>query len=339
MIIDAHTHGLNGKHLDSIIRAGGNWVQETLSHIQKGSKGDQKRPQLLDVSYRVELLDQYGFDFQVVTPWPVDINLYPGDATTRLEIARRINDNMASVREDSRGRLIPIGIIPLNDFNTESSKEVERAIKALGLKGINVITNIMGKALDSPEFEPFWAQAAEMDFPVYVHPQGPYGTKDRSYEAQYDLIHNFGWPFETTLALSRMVFSGIMDRYPNLKVVSHHLGGGLVPFFMGRTEETYEISRQVNRLGRQLPKPLFDYFSRFYYDTAVGGSVPAIRCAYEVFGSDHLVFATDAPNGPEAGQLRLRTYPDVIRSLKLLPAHEEKIMSGNIIRLFKGLTS
>jgi aminocarboxymuconate-semialdehyde decarboxylase len=193
--------------------------------------------------------------------------------------------------------------------------------------------------LDTPEFEPFWAQAAALGIPVFIHPRGPFKTDGRTYEGGYDLIHNLGWPFETALALHRLVFSGIMERYPNLKIISHHLGGGMVPFFLGRTIETYEIPKQEKLLGLVMPRPLSEYFSLFYYDTAVGGSAAAIRCAYEVFGAEKLVFATDAPNGPEAGVMRLRTYPDVIRSLKLSPAETEKIMSGNISNLFKDITT
>jgi predicted TIM-barrel fold metal-dependent hydrolase len=336
MIIDAHTHGFNGRHLECIAEIGGNWTQDIISDLQKGNK---ERPQNLDVSYRVELLDKYGFDYQVVTPAPIEINRFPGDTSTMLEIARRVNDNMASLKDDSKGRLIPIGTIPLIGFSDGHRQEINRAIKKLGLKGINVPSHVRGQPLDTLEFEPFWAQAAEMGIPVFIHPHGPFKTDGRTYEAEYDLTHNLGWPFETALALHRLVFSGIMERYPNLKIISHHLGGGLVPFFMGRTEETYVLPKQKRLLGRVMPKPLSEYFSLFYYDTAVGGSAAAIRCAYEVFGAEKLVFATDAPNGPEAGVMRLRTYPDVIRSLKLTVSDTEKIMSENISKLFKNISA
>jgi aminocarboxymuconate-semialdehyde decarboxylase len=209
---------------------------------------------------------------------------------------------------------------------------MERAIKTLGLKAIGIVSSMNGNPIDLPEFEPFWAQAAELDIPVYIHPKNPSSTTGRSYEAEYDLIHNFGWPFETVLMLSRLVFSGIMERYPALKVVSHHLGGGMIPFYWGRTLETYEPENQRRNYGGQtqvLPKPLFDYFSRFYYDTAVGGSAPAIRCAYEVFGADQLIFATDAPWGPGTGEFRLAEYPKVIESLGLPEEDKRKIFADN----------
>jgi aminocarboxymuconate-semialdehyde decarboxylase len=334
MIIDAHTHGLNGKRLGPIVEAGGGWAKKILTGLRQMA---EDRPQLLDIAFRVELLDKYGLDFQVVTPQVIEVNIFPGDASTRLEIARRINDNMASVREDSKGRLIPIGVIPLIGFNDDCCRELERAIKTLGLKGVNVPSHVMGKPLDSAEYRLFWAQAEELGIPVYIHPWAPIQVNDRSYEAEYDLTHTFGWPFETALALAHLVFSGIMESYPKLKVVSHHLGGGLVPFFMGRIMETYEPSKQQKVFGRTLPRSLFDYFSRFYYDTAVGGSAAAIRCAYEVFGAGQIVFATDAPMGPGRGQMRLKTYPDVVRSLNLPPAETEKILGGNILSIFENV--
>ncbi|MFC2006897.1 amidohydrolase family protein, partial [Chloroflexota bacterium] len=168
--------------------------------------------------------------------------------------------------------------------------------------------------------------------PIYIHPNDPVSTEGRSYEADYDMIHNFGWPFETELTLSRLVFSGVMERYPALKIISHHLGGG-IPFFWGRINETYNPSGQHRLIGRVMPKPLYDYFSLFYYDTAVGGSAQAIRCAYEVFGADKLIFATDAPNGPQHGELRLANYPNVIISLGLSKDENNKILADNARRV------
>ena len=103
----------------------------------------------------------------------------------------------------------------------------------------------------------------------------------------------------------------------------------MVPFYWGRILETYDSRGQQGLLGGVMPKPLFDYFSLFYYDTAVGGSAAAVRCTYEVFGADQIIFATDAPYGPERGEVRLATYPNVIRSLGLSEAKNEKIFAGN----------
>jgi aminocarboxymuconate-semialdehyde decarboxylase len=210
---------------------------------------------------------------------------------------------------------------------------MERVVKRLGLKAVAIPSNIRGKAVD--EFEPFWAMAEELDVPVYIHPMDPVSTQGRPYEGQYDLIHNLGWPFETTLMLNRLVFSGIMERYPKLKVVSHHMGG-MVPFFLGRTEETYERGNQKDFYGGavlNLEKPVGEYFRMFYYDTAIGGSGPAVRCAYESLGPNCIVFATDSPWGPGTGEFRLRDYPKMIKALHLPEKDEGKIFYENAQRM------
>lgn len=331
MIIDAHSHGFHGGYLEKLEAAGGSWTKERVAVLRQRAI---RRPQYLDMALRVRQIERNNISWQVVTPsWVIDSNLFSGDSSTRLAIARALNDNMAKITEDSKGTLLASGGVPLEDLEKGGLRELERAIKTLGLKAVTIPSNIRGKPVDLPEFEPFWAQVSEMGIPVYIHPVDPAGESDRRYEAEYDLIHNFGWPFETVLMLSRLVFSGIMERYPGLKVVSHHLGGGMIPFFWGRINETYDPDDQEKTIGRVLPKPLYHYFSKFYYDTAVGGSSTAIKCAYDVFGANQLIFATDAPNGPGDGEIRLATYPDVIRSLGLSEAENKKIFEGNARRI------
>ena len=344
MIIDAHTHCIHGDYLDQIAKSGDKWGAGRAEWARAQAK---RKPAFADVSERMAQLDRTGITYQVVTPqWTFDSNLLPGEVSAQLSYARALNDNMARLTEDSKGRLLAAGTVPLTDFESGGRQEMERAINHLGIKAIAISTNLLGKPIDLPEFEPFWALAAEMSVPVILHPADPFTPDSRRYEAEYDLMHNYGWPFETVLAMPRLVFSGIMERYPTLKVVGHHLGGG-IPFFMGRTLETYTATTNlstreapgaseqlVKKIGHDLPKSLFDYFSLFYYDTAIGGSAPAIRCAYEVFGADQLLYATDAPFGPGTGEERLESYPKVIESLGLSAEENKKIFESNARRVF-----
>ncbi|MDP2744222.1 MAG: amidohydrolase family protein, partial [Dehalococcoidia bacterium] len=275
-----------------------------------------------------------NYDHQLATP-QMDANPFDVDKETKLKIARLINDGMAKITEESKGVILSAASIPLDLLDSGGLKEMDRAVKTLGIKAIGVMSHIRGKPLDSPQFLPFWARAVELDVPVYIHPIDPFSSAGRTYEKDFDLTHNFGWPFETVLALARLVFSGIMEKYPTLKVVSHHLGGGLIPFMMGRTTETYENERQQEMIGKTLKKPLIEYFKLFYYDTAVGGHPPAIRCAIDTFGIDQIVFATDAPWGPKGGEVRLQQYPGIVKSLGLPAKDYEKIMAGNARRLLK----
>ncbi len=332
MIIDAYTHMTHSSYLDWLEKTGGAEAKRRVARIREIAQ----RIPAMDVGRRLAQLNRNNIDFQVVVPEGGG-NLQANDATGRLIQARVVNDGMARLMGESKGRLIAGGTVPLTGFEHGGRKEMVRAIKTLGLKAITVPSHFKGKPLDAPEFEPFWAQAAEMGVPVYIHPISPVKHRDRPYEGEYDLSHNFGWPFETILALTRLVFSGIMERYPALKVVGHHLGGGM-PFWWGRTNESYTQDNPAHLTVNKaildgLTKPLFDYFSLFYYDTAVGGSAAAIRCAYDVFGADHIVFATDAPHGPGTGEARLATYPNAIKSLGLPEIENEKIFAGNARRM------
>jgi predicted TIM-barrel fold metal-dependent hydrolase len=328
MVIDAHTHMHHRSYVEWLKEKGGAEGRRRAARMEEAAK---VRPHSLDVRLRLAQLDRNSIDLQVVTPGGGG-NL-SGEGLDPLAVARVINDGMAKLAEESKGRLIAVGTVPLTGFKRGGSKEMTRAVKGLGCRGITIPSHVQGKPLDSPQYEPFWAQAAEMGTPVFIHPVSPDRHRDRGYEGDYDLSHNFGWPFETILALSRLVFSGIMERYPSLKIVGHHLGGGM-PFFWGRTNESYDLTNPlhatVNKaIGEGLSKPLFSYFSSFYYDTAIGGSAAAVRCAHDVFGADHLIFATDAPQGPGDGEIRLATYPGIIRSLGLSKKDTEKILGQN----------
>lgn len=328
MIIDGHTHGMHGSYLDTIEKAGGAWAKKQIERIGRYSTG---LPQYMDVSLRAKQLDQFGIDLQVVTPaLGLDSNLFPGDIAGKLGVAVAVNDNMARLMEASKGKLVAAGSVPIENFDDSSRRELERAIRTLGLRAINLPTTIDGKPLDLPENDGFWSAVEEMNIPVYLHPLEQPG---RPYEEIFDLPHTFGWPYETTIALARMVFSGMMERHPRLKIVSHHLGGGMIPFFMGRIIESNDPSSSVKHAIAPLPRPIYEYFRLFYYDTAVGGSAAALKCCYEVFGPDQMIFATDAPHGPKKGLARLETYPSLVKSLDLPDADTEKILSGNSRRI------
>ncbi len=333
MIIDIHTHMLHEKTIEQLAAIGGPALKEKVEDAQELAR---KRPSSANVSVRVDQLKKYHYDYQLATPHPTaDANLFDVDKETRLKISRLINDGMARLTEESKGMILTAASIPMDSLESNGLQEMERAIKTLGIKAFGLPSNILGKPLDLAEYLPFWTRAAELDVPVFIHPVNPVTSAGRPYEAEYDLTHNFGWPFETVLALARLVFSGIMEKYPKLKVVSHHLGGGMIPFFMGRSEETYKNDRQQEMLGMTLKKPLNEYFKLFYYDTAVGGHPPAIRCTIDTFGIDQIVFATDAPWGPNGGEGRLRDYPGIIKSLDLSDGDYNKIMGGNARRMLK----
>ncbi len=325
MIIDIHTHMINGKDLDSLTDVCGSPMKKALQNARGITK---VKPQATDVVARVAQMDRCGIDYQLATPMPsLDPNNMPLDTATEIAACKAINDSMARITEESKGRIMCAGAVPLSDIAKQGGKEMERVVKHLGLKGFSVTTNIKGKPLDAPQFRDFWACAAGLTTTVFLHPADSAGTGDRSYEADYELNVVFGWPFETTLALCRLVFSGVMEEFPGLKIVNHHLGG-MIPFYWARMQEHW-VPEYAGRSGVALKRPMKEYFGKFYYDTAVGDSPDSINQVYKLFGADHLVFATDAPFGPGNGDERLRLYPEVIRKLALSKEDINSILGEN----------
>lgn len=342
MIVDAYTHFCPLKYVDGLARSSNRGVKEI---IEKTQSFFRIRPQFNDVKERLRDLDNSNIDVQVTSIVPgLDPNLLPLGSDEQVTLSRLINDGMFEVMRKTDRRILPVGSVRLVALESsdqddlklnEMKSEMRRAVKELGLNGFMVPTHIAGIPID--RFRSFWKEAATLEAPVLIHPTNTITNAGRPYEDEYDLMHVFGWPFETTLTLSRLVFSGIMEEYPGLKVIAHHLGG-MIPFFAGRIMESYSerlgtVARPEPEMLKRLTKPPFEYFKMFYYDTAVGGSTSAVKCGYEVFGADQLVFATDYPYGPEGGRVRLKSYPDVVRQLSLPKEDEDKIFSRNIFRL------
>lgn len=334
-IIDAYTHVLP---LEVIVEAKKILSSGALAtYLDRQLSRAIRFPHCSDIATRVTMMDKFGIDFQVAMPIPAfDPAMTNAKKSERFRLVRMINDIMAGIPRKSSGRIIPTGVIPLVEDaeEDEAIDEIERAITELGLKGFMVPTNVNGKPIDAYNY--LWERCAKMDVPIFIHPASTPVSRDRPYENEYDLMHVFGWPFETTLVLSRLVLSGTMDRIPNLKVVGHHLGG-MVPFFLSRISESYSRPRGRGKPVNEthLKHQVHEYFKSFYYDTAVGGSQEAIRCGYSVFGADRLLFATDFPYGPEGGTKRLANYPNVVRSLGLGREEEERIFENNASKLLR----
>lgn len=290
----------------------------------------------MDVSARLLELDKYRIDYEITAvSQDVDPNKFPSfDPELRIELCKLLNDEMAHIMKESHGRIYSLGTLPFDSLETLGIEEMRRAVHDLGLKGFMVLSNLSGEPID--KYEKFWAEAERLGVPVYIHPVDPVTSSSRRYEDDYDLMHVFGWPFETTLILSRLIFSGTTQKYPNLKILAHHLGG-MIPFFAGRINESYSktmgLVKEYQKVGMIDMRPALEFFKFFYYDTAVGGNVAAIKCGCDVFGADRVIFGTDYPFGPEAGRVRLATYPGKILEVGLSTAEREMVFEGNASKL------
>ncbi len=280
-----------------------------------------------DIEKRVRVLDKFKIDKQVLTLARPTIWMgVPKEIISKM--TPPANDVIAEASRRFPDRFVPIGSLffPGKDF----LPEFDRCIDDLGMPGIQIFGNIDGRPLDDPEFRAFFEKANKTRVPVWIHPQL---WKDWSPEFCLDKI--FGWLFDTTLALSRLVFSGIMEEYPDLRIIAHHMGA-MIPHFSNRAEAFYE-NRKIypDAKFKTLPKAPSEYFKRFYGDTVLEGAVNAFECGYSFFGPDHMIFATDYPFGPREGEAEMEGSLHQVRSVDLPQAEKEKILGGNLQRLIE----
>ncbi|MGI0090629.1 MAG: amidohydrolase family protein [Nitrososphaerales archaeon] len=347
-IVDCYTHNIPRTYLKRLREVRDVKIQKIREDSEKMCSA---KPQMYDPETRVADLDKYKMAAQVTGNYEgIDPNQLPVDPEKQLDLCRTINDDMAKMMQDSHGRIYTLGNVPLSALSVGGLDEMKRAIKDLGLKGFMVITNARGTPID--RFPSFWQKAAKLSAPVFIHPCNPASTTCRTYEDEYDLVHVFGWPFESTLIISRLVFSGIIKKNPALRIVTHH-AGGMIPFFAGRMNESYHGTPPADqargtkgiynyRKGKRARtkskeierRPIIeDFGEQLYFDTAIGGNKAAIRCAYEIFGASRIVFGTDYPFGPNGGRGRLEAYPGVVRELGFKSAELDQIFEGNISNL------
>lgn len=304
-------------------------------------KAFPERPSLLDLSSRLKMMDEFEGLQQVLSLANPPIEILGGPELTPL-LARVANDGLAEICAQHPDRFpCFIASMPMNNIGA-CLDEIDRCVGQLGAKGIQVFTNVLGKPLSHPDFRPIFRKMHEMDLPIWIHPiRGPqfadYSTESAS---ENEIWFSFGWPYETTACATRLIFSGLYDELPGLKIVTHHMGG-MIPYFAGKIElgfdqiffGTSKSNPQVEKAG--LKKPILDYYKMLYGDTALNGGVAATKCGHAFFGSDHAVFATDAPFDAEDGRLLIRTTIAAVHALDISKAEKDQIFFGNAKKLLK----
>ncbi len=281
-----------------------------------------------DMENRVRALDKFKIDKQVLTLARPNIWInMPKDIA--LKMTRTANDALARVAKQFPDRFIPVGTLPI--LNEKFMPEFDRCIKELGMVGIQIFTNIEGKPLDDPEFRWFFSKANSTRTPIWIHPQ----IRDEWSEG-FALDKILGWLFDTSLALCRLVFSGVMEDYPDLIIIAHHMGA-MIPHFSERIRGCY-LGRDMFPRAQfiSLPKDPLEYFRKFYGDTVLNGAQHAFECGYKFFGSDHIVFATDYPFGPEKGERWIEGALHQIKATHLPQTEKDQILGGNLQRLLGG---
>jgi len=295
---------------------------------------------LWDLDERLRVIEPFEDYSQIISLAAPPIESL-GEPAECAALARLANDEMAELvrsRPDTFSGFV--AGLPMNDVEATLA-EIDRAVDQLGALGIQIYTHVNGLPLDDPRFEPVFARMAELDRAIWVHPARNSSWPDYPVEerSRYEIWWLFGWPYDTSALMARLVFSGILSRYPGLKVITHH-AGGMVPFFSGR------VGPGMDSFGARTPdheaelvesglegRPI-DAFRRFYADTAVFGAPHALRCAYEFFGAEHMLFASDMPFDPVQGSFIRDTIADV-EALEISADERAQIYEGNARALLR----
>ncbi|MGH9658858.1 MAG: amidohydrolase family protein [Bryobacteraceae bacterium] len=297
-------------------------------------------PLLYDLDARFRLMDQFGDYRQVFSLGSPPIETYATPEVAR-ELARMANDEMAEIVARYPGRFPSfLAALPMNDPGA-AARELERATGELGARGVQIYSNADGRPLDDPEFHPLFEHMHAADLPIFLHPARDARSPDYRAESKslYEIWWTFGWPYDTSAAMARLVFSGAFDRWPGIKIVTHHMGG-LVPYLAGRVGHGWDqlgkrtSDEDYTALLRSMKKRPIDYFHLFYGDTALFGSLAATRCGLDFFGVDRVLFASDTPFEPVPG-IYIRETIAAVEGLGLPEGDLGKICHENAVRLLR----
>jgi uncharacterized protein len=288
---------------------------ETLKHAP---------PALLNVGTRLQIMDQLPEMLQVLTligP-PLEVLAGPADASG---LARIVNNELADLVRLRPDKFAAIASLPLNDIEAALT-EIDRVVNQLGLHGIQIFTDINFKPLDSAEFFPIYEKMQRYDLPIFIHPQSEPMGPDYPGEigSKYNLTALAGWPHATSMAMLRLACGGVLEKYPKLKLVTHH-SGGTIPYLAGR-------------IGHAPFKPdilkgaINDSLKLFYNDTAVQGNTANLMCAYAFCGAEHMLFGTDFPMAePDLVRETIRS----IKEMSVTETEKQQIFEDNARKLLK----
>ena len=322
-VIDVHTHMFTTKWLELLQQEGGSYNIQTRPDRQREVfRGNTPVviPQKghFDWELRIKHMDEAGIDVSVVSlTCP---NVYWGGEEVSVRAAREANDNVAEAQSRYPDRIRWFASLPW-EYPQRAVEELERSC-AQGAAGVMVLANVAGRSLTDPMFAPIWAQIDRLGLPVLVHPTDPPGV-DQMDMTKFDLSWSVGFMFDTTLAITRMIFEGFFDAYPNLKIIASH-GGGTLPYLVGRFEKGDQVELASRRQMKRKPT---DYLRHIYYD-CITYNPGALQYLISVVGPSQVMFGTDWPHW-------VHDTPGAFTNTALLPADQMKaVRGGNATKLF-----
>jgi aminocarboxymuconate-semialdehyde decarboxylase len=327
-VIDVHSHQIPASCIDHAATTYESYTVHILGphggeplHTERRIANGHDPEQLYSVSRRLNDMQAQGIDLHVLSVPPFCM-YYELDPARALGICRRINDSFAETVAFDRGHFAALATLPMQD-PPAAARELERAIRELGLNGVEIGTNIDGKNLDDRSLAPFFAKVAELDVPIFVHSVNTLGA-DRL--DKYHLGNLIGNPTDDALAAASLIFGGVLEEFPSLKVFIAH-GGGSCPFLRGRWEHGWHVRPEGKT---HIKRPPSEYFSKLRFDTLTHYG-PALNYLAETIGPERLMLGTDYPFD--------MSDTDQVKAIASLPhlsdAQKEMIYGGNAIELLK----
>ena len=336
--IDAFCHIMPGAYFDRFFEL------EASTHAANLRKRVSNIPALVDMDVRFRQMDEFGDYRQIINIAAPPVEDLGSPAVSR-EMSRIGNDAMAALVRDHPDRFAGFtACVPMDDPDA-SVAELDYAVNDLGALGAQIYTHVHGRAMDAAEFDPFYARVAELGKLLQVHPcrssaWADYPSEERS---KFEIWWTFGWEYDLSAFMARIVFGGVLERYPDLKMLIHH-GGSMVPHFSGRVGPGWDQlgartpeSQKDDVAGFPLTKRPVDYFKMMYADTAMFGAAHALRCSIDFYGVDHVLFASDSPYDPERGPGYIRSTIKNLHEIGLSKEQQAQIFSVNVVNLL-GLT-
>ena len=285
--------------------------------LQMGDWIRKIQPHYLDVNAKLATMDAAGIGRTALSINDPGPEWFGNDAVAAAHIA---NDFVAETVKQHPTRFFGLCTLPFPDMQAVLA-ELDRCVQKLGMKGILLYTNLAGRFADEPEFRPLFARAVELDVPVLLHPAKPLTIE---VVKGYEMTSTLGNMFDNTIALTRLIMSGLLDEFPKLKLVCPHLGGTL-PYIVGRLDHQVTV---LKRGPRNLQRKPSEYLKQIWMD--VVSPLPlAMKFGVEMVGAERLLYSSDHP------WVEPQLIIDDLRSLSLPAADEARIFSGNARSLFK----
>ncbi len=282
-------------------------------------QGQAIRAKITSVEARLAAMDKLGIDMQAISPAPSQY-YYWTDPELGREAARLCNDTIASIVAANADRFVGMGTVPLQAPELAVA-ELERMVNGLGLRGVEICTDVAGEELSSARFRPFFAKAEELGVVIFMHPSG---YTDGGRLADHYFINVIGNPLASTVAVSHLIFGGVLEAYPRLKMVVAH-GGGFLPAYSGRMDHAHRARSDLRREIRKRPT---SYLKKLCFDTIVFTD-HQLEYLVQQWGADHLLLGSDYPYD--------MATPDpvghVMSARKISRADKVKILGGNAMRL------